>query len=57
MSIKWDIPNLKWYEKIWVNYLTPTKKEEIGKYVILTKKYKGALFNQRIRKDMYEKYK
>ena len=55
--MKWEIPGLKWYEKIWVNYLTPTKKEEIGKYVILTKKYKGALFTQRIRKDMYEKYK
>ena len=56
MSIKWDIPNLKWYEKIWVN-LTPTKKEEIGKHIILIKKFKGTLFTQRIRKDMYEKYK
>ena len=55
--MKWVIPVLKWYEKIWVNYLTPTKEVEIGKDFILTKKYKGALFNQRIRKDMYEKYR
>ena len=46
---KWNIPGLKWYEKLYMN-LTKTEVEEDAKHLTYTKYLKDKKFVDRLRK-------
>jgi hypothetical protein len=46
---KWNIPGLKWYERLYMN-LTRTEVKEDAKHLTYTKVLKGRKFVDRLRK-------